>query len=169
MANQLHRDGRVQNTEVTEVTAEATPLIPMSRTDHIPENPEYDVRGYLMFGSDGKAMGRVDEILLEADRRSEDRELPLFHMQYAVVRYTADAGTQQWVLVPMGEIKTVNHDERTVTVRDPAQIACQEAYLFRAPDNLEQEEDQEVYAVWESISRWDRSGRGPRDLVERRR
>lgn len=169
MASELHRGDRVQNTEVTEVTSEPMPLIPLSRTDHKPENPEYDVRGFLMYGSDGKAMGRVDEILLEAGQRSEDRELPLFHMQYAVVRYITDAGAQQWVLVPMALIKTIDREGRTVTVQDPAQIACQEAFLFRAPDNVEAEGDQEVYAVWDSLSRWERSGRGPRRLVERRR
>lgn len=169
MADQLHRDVRVRNVEITEETAEPIPLIPLSRTDHQPENPKMDVRGYLMVGSDGEAMGRVTEILLEADRLTEDRGLPLYHMEYALVRYASEAGTQEWVMVPMAMIKTIDSERRVVTMRDPAKLACQEAYTFRAPDNIEEEEDQEVWAVREALSRWDRSGRGPRGLVERRR
>lgn len=165
----LHRDGRVQNVEVTEITAEPTPLVPLSRTRHRPENPELDIRGYLMFGSDGMAMGRVEEILLEADQRTEDRGSPLYHMEYAVVRYTDTPGRQQWILVPMAVIKETHPEERRVVVRGPARQACEGAYPFRAPDELTPENEQEIYALWEVAPRWERSGRGPRPLVEERR
>lgn len=169
MRSEVHRDGRAENVEVVEATAEPMPLIPLSRTSHRPENPDLDVRGYLMYGSDGEAMGRVVEVLLDADQLTEDRGLPLYHTAYAVVSYTTRAGTSQWLLVPMAMIKATNHDERIVMVREPAKLACQEAYTFHSPDELVEEGDQEVYAVWESLSRWDRSGRGPRRLVEERR
>ncbi|MDI7277808.1 MAG: hypothetical protein QME94_17650 [Anaerolineae bacterium] len=165
----INRDGRVQNVEITEITEEPTPLIPLSRTGHQPENPALDVRGYLMYGSDGQVMGRVDEILLDADRLTEDRGLPLYHMEYAVVRFTQAAGTQQWILVPMAAIKEVNPRKRRVVVRGPARLACQEALSFRAPDELTPEHEQEIYAFWEVQPRWQRSGRSPRRLVEERR
>lgn len=165
----LSRDGRVQNTEVTEITEEATPLIPLSRTKHRPERPELDVRGYLMFGSDGQVMGRVEEILLEADERTEDRGMPLYHMEYAVVRYTEAAGTRQWILVPMAVIKEIDAEKRQVTVRGPAREACQEAQLFRAPDDLTPQNEQEIYAFWDVLPRWQRSGRSPRNMVQDRR
>ncbi len=165
----LNRGERVQNTEVTETISEPMPLIPLSRTDHQMENPALDVRGFLMVGSDGQAMGRVDELLLDADQRASDRGAPLFHAEYAAVRYTDGAGLQQWVLVPMAVVKDIRVDERIVVVREPARIACSQAYGFRAPDELTQEDEQEIYAFWEVEPRWNRSGRGPRDLVEKRR
>ncbi len=165
----LSRDGRVQNVEVAEVTSEPTPLISLSRTKHKPENPRLDVRGYLMFGSDGQAMGRVEDILLEADPRIEDRGMPLYHMEYAVVRFMQAAGTRQWILVPMAVIKEIDPKKRQVRVRGPAREACQEAQLFRAPDELTPEDEQEIYALWDVSPRWERSGRGPRNLVEDRR
>jgi hypothetical protein len=166
---ELHRGERVQNVEVTEVSAEPTPLIPMSRTSHQPENPRLDIRGYLIYGSDGVVMGRVEEILLEADRRTKDRGMPLYHLAYAVVGYVAGAGTRQWLLVPIALVKETDPEERKAIIREPAKQACQEPYLFRAPDDLAPEGEQEVYAVWEVLSRWERSGRGPRALVEKRR
>lgn len=165
----LSRDGRVQNTEVTETTAEDMPLIPLSRTKHRPERPELDVRGYLMFGSDGQVMGRVEEILLEADERTEDRGMPLYHMEYAVVRYTEAAGTRQWILVPMAVIKEIDAEKRQVTVRGPAREACQETQLFRAPDDLTPQNEQEIYAFWDVLPRWQRSGRSPRNMAQDRR
>jgi hypothetical protein len=165
----LHRRERVQNVEVTETVSEPTPLIPLSRTSHQLENPALDIRGYLMLGSDGKPMGRVEELLLEADPRVIDRGQPLFHVEYAAVRYTDNAGLQQWILVPMAVIKEIRRDDRVVLVREPAQIACSQAYGFRAPDELTLEDEQEIYALWEVEPRWARSGRGPRRLVEERR
>jgi hypothetical protein len=165
----VYRDGRVQNVEVVEAVVEATPLIALSRTEHKPENPDLDVRGYLMYGSDGQVMGRVEEVLLEADRRTEDRSAPLYHIEFAVVRYTTDAGARQWIVVPMAAIKEIHAQERKVVVREPANWACQEAFSFRAPDELSPEDEQEVYALWEIEPRWMRSGRGPRRLVEERR
>ncbi len=165
----LNRGERVQNTEITEVTSEPMPLIPLSRTDHQLENPALDIRGYLMLGSDGQPMGRVEELLLDADRRTTDRGLPLFHAEYAAVRYTDNAGLRQWVLVPMAVIKEIRPDEQQAIVRDPARLACQQAYGFRAPDDLTLEDEQEIYAFWEVEPRWNRSGRGPRNLVEERR
>ncbi|HOG47757.1 MAG TPA: hypothetical protein PLJ35_01765 [Anaerolineae bacterium] len=165
----LNRGERVQNVEITEVGSEPMPLIPLSKTDHQLEEPGLDVRGYLMLGSDGQPMGRVEEILLDADRRAIDRGLPLFHVEFAAVRYTDNAGLQQWVLVPMAVVKQIDHEQRQVTVRLPAKLACQQAYGFRAPDEISLEGEQEVYAFWEVEPRWARSGRGPRELVEKRR
>lgn len=165
----LHRDERIQNVEITETTSEATPLIPLSRTDHQMERPDLDIRGFLMLGSDGEAMGRVEELLLEADERTIDRSQPLFHAEYAVVRFTDGAGLRQWVLVPMAVIKEVNRSERQVTVREPAKLACQQTYGFRAPDEITPHDEQEVYTLWEVEPRWNRSGRGPRNLEEKRR
>ncbi len=165
----LHRDERVQNVEVTEVASEPTPLIPLSRTDHRLEDPGLDIRGYLMYGADGEPMGRVEELLLEADERASDRGRPLFHAEYAAVRYTDNAGLEQWVLVPTAVIKEIDHEGRRVVVRDPARLACQQAYGFRAPDELTREDEQEIYAYWEVEPRWMRSGRGPRKMVEERR
>ncbi len=166
---QINRDGRVQNVEITELTEEPMPLVPLSQTEHRPENPALDIRGYLMLGADGEAMGRVEDILLEADRRSEDRGTPLYHMEYAVVRYTGEAGTQQYVLVPMAVVKEANPRKRIAIVRGPARQACQEALLFRPPDELTMEDEREIYAFWEVLPRWQRSGRGPQNLVEERR
>ena len=165
----INRDGRIQNNEVMEVTSIPNPLIPMSKTEHKPENPALDVRGYLMLGSDGQAMGRVEEILLEANRQSMDRGEPLYHMEYAVVSYTDEAGLKQWILVPMAVIKATDPKKRIVVVRGPARTACQEAYSFRAPDQVTQEDEQEVYAFWDVEPRWARSGRSPRNMVEQRR
>ena len=165
----ISRDERVQNVEITEITGEPTPLLPLSQTAHRLENPNLDIRGYLMFGSDGQAMGRVEDILLEADRRTADRGRPLFHMEYAVVGYTDPAGIRQFVLVPMGAIKEINHEGRRVTVRDPARQSCQQPYGFRGPDALTREAEAEIYAFWEVEPRWQRSGRGPRRLVQERR
>ncbi len=165
----LHRGERVQNVEVTEVVSEPMPLIPLSKTNHQLENPELDIRGYTMYGADGEPMGRVEELLLDADRRSTDRGLPLFHAEYAAVRYTDNAGLRQWVLVPMAVVKEIDAHERRVVVRDPARLACQQAYGFRPPDELTLEDEQEIYAFWEVEPRWARSGRGPRELVEQRR
>jgi len=168
MAN-INRGDRVQNVELTEITSEPTPLIPLSKTKHRPENPALDIRGYLMYGSDGRIMGRVEEILLDADRRTEDRGSPLYHMEYAVVRYITRAGAQQWILVPMAVIKEIHSEKRQVIVREPARLACQEAFVFRAPDELTPENEQEIYTFWDVEPRWARSGRGPRRLVEERR
>ncbi len=165
----LHRGERVQNVELTEIASEPVPLIPLSRTDHQLENPELDIRGYVMYGADGEAMGRVEELLLQADERAIDRGLPLFHAEYAAVRYTDGAGLKQWVLVPMAVIKEIDREGQRVVVRDPARLACQQAYGFRAPDELTLEDEQEIYAFWEVEPRWARSGRGPRKLVEERR
>lgn len=165
----LHRRERVQNVEITETASEPTPLIPLSKTSHQLENPALDIRGYLMLGSDGKPMGRVEELLLEADPRVIDRGQPLFHAEYAAVRYTDNAGLQQWVLVPMAVIKEIRSEDRIAIAREPAQIACSQAYGFRAPDELTLEDEQEVYAFWEVEPRWNRSGRGPRRLVQERR
>ena len=170
MANiPIHRDGRVQNVQVGEMVVEATPLLALSRTEHRPENPDLDIRGYLMYGSDGQVMGRVEEILLEADRRTEDRGSPLYHMEFAVVHYLTAAGAWQWILVPMAAIKEIDRERRRVVVREPANWACREAFGFRAPDELTPQEEQEIYALWEIEPRWMRSGRGPRRLVEERR
>lgn len=165
----LSRGERVQNVEITEVGSEPMPLIPLSKTDHQPEEPGLDVRGYLMLGSDGQPMGRVEEMLLDADRRAADRGLPLFHIEFAAVRYTDRAGLRQWVLVPMAVVKQIDHEQRQVIVRLPAKLACEQAYGFRAPDEISFEDEQQVYAYWEIEPRWMRSGRGPRDLVEKRR
>lgn len=165
----INRGDRIQNVEITELTEEPSPLIPLSRTRHKPENPALDIRGYLMYGSDGEVMGRVEEILLDADRASEDRGLPLYHMEYAVVRFTLAAGTEQWILVPMAVIKEVHPSDRRVVVRGPAKLACQEMASFRGPDELTPEHEQEIYAFWEVEPRWQRSGRSPRRLVEERR
>jgi hypothetical protein len=165
----LSRGPRVQNVELTEITSEPTPLIPLSRTDHQLEDPDLDIRGYVMYGSDGEPIGRVEELLLEADRRTIDRGLPLFHAEYAAVRYTDGAGLQQWILVPMAVVKERHPEEGKVIVRLPAKLACQQAHGFRAPDEISLEDEQEVYAFWEVEPRWARSGRGPRPLVEQRR
>jgi len=166
---ELHRGERVQNVEVTETVSEPTPLIPLSRTSHKLENPALDIRGFLMLGSDGKPVGRVEELLLEADPRTVDRGQPLFHVEYAAVRFTDNAGLRQWILVPMAVIKEIRHNDRIVIVRDPAQIACSQAYGFRAPDELALEDEQEIYAFWEIEPRWARAGRGPRPLFQERR
>jgi hypothetical protein len=165
----LHRDGRVQNVEVTETVIEATPLISLTHSNHQPENPDLDVRGYLMVGDDGRPMGRVEDILLEADRRAADRVEPLFHMEYAVIRYTDAAGLEQRLLVPMAVVKRAIPEERKVVVRGPAREACQQAYGFREPDEMSPQDEQEIYTLWEVEPRWARSGRGPRELAEQRR
>ena len=165
----IHRDGRVENQEIAELTAEPTPLVALSHTRHQPEDPRLDIRGFLMVGSDGEAMGRVEDILLEADERTADRWAPLYHMEYAVVRYTAAAGTSHWVLVPMAVIKDIDQHARRVVVRGPARLLCQEAQPFRSPDDLTPTDEQEVYALWEVEPRWQRSGRGPRALRQERR
>lgn len=165
----INRDDRVQNVEMADLTDEPMPLLPLSQTKHQPENEGLDIRGYLMYGSDGQVMGRVEDILLEADRRAEDREWPLFHMEYAVLRYSEPAGTDQYILVPMAVVKEINHDERRVVVRGPASQACQQPYGFQAPDSLTREAEEEIFAFWEVEPRWARSGRGPRRMVEDRR
>lgn len=157
------------NTEVEAETIEPTPLVPLSATEHKPENPDLDIRGYLMYASDGQVMGRVEDILLEADRRTADRGSPLYHMEYAVVRYREAAGTQQWLLVPMAVIKETHHQKRRVVVRDPSPQACQQALAFVAPYDLHPEEERAIYAFWEIEPRWARSGRSPIREAERRR
>ncbi|MGQ9683035.1 MAG: hypothetical protein ACUVX9_10890 [Anaerolineae bacterium] len=165
----LHRDARVENVEITELSAEPTPLVALSRSRHQLEDPRLDVRGYLMIGSDGQPMGRIEDILLEADERTADRGAPLYHTEYAVVRYSSTAGTSLFVLVPMAVIKDIDQQRRRVVVRGPARLLCQEAQPFRSPDELTPADEQEVYALWEVEPRWQRSGRGPRALRQERR
>ncbi len=160
---------RVENVEIYETTEEPTALVPLSQTEHRPENPSLDIRGYLMFGSDGEAMGRVEDILLEADRRTESRGLPLYHLEYAVVRYTDNEGIGQWILVPMAVVKEISTEDRRVTVRGPARLACQQAISFRGPDDLSRRDEEVIYAFWEVEPRWQRSGRGPQEMAEKRR
>ncbi len=148
---------------------DATPLIPLSQSRHRPENPALDVRGYLMLGSDGQVMGRVEDILLEADQRTEDRGAPLYHMEYAVVRYQDAEGLEQRILVPMAVVKETHPQERKVVVRGPAREACQEAFNFRAPDSLKREDEEEIYSFWDVLPRWQRSARAPDTLFNRRR
>lgn len=152
-----------------QVTAEPTPLLRLSEVVHQPENPALDVRGYLMYGSDGQVMGRVEDILLEADRRTIDRGSPLYHMEYAVVRFVDSAGLEQRILVPMAVIKETDPQERKVVVRGTVREACQEAFSFREPDELTEEKEREIYAYWEIEPRWRRIPRWGHRLVEQRR
>jgi hypothetical protein len=138
---------------------EAIPLISLNKSHRQPENPALDIRGYLMLGSDGQAMGRVEDLLMEVDERVIDRGLPLEHLEYAVVRYTDGAGVLQSVLVPMAVVKETNPTERKVIIRGPAREACQEAFSFRPPDELSMATEEEVYAFWEVEPRWRRMGK----------
>ncbi len=154
---------------VAELTAEPTPLVPLSQVEGRPRNEELDIRGFLMYGSDGQVMGRVEELLLEADQRTADRGLPLFQVEYAVVRFTDEAGIREWILVPMAAVKETIPEERKVIVRGPARELCEAAYPFHQPDEISPADEEEIYAFWEVEPRWRRRPNvAHKQVVERR-